>query len=304
MSPPAADTLPQESAQRRDLEIEAQPYVQMIVENIQATKALCPLDTQYKVVKMMPSFNNVYSLLGFTTLDIDLENAVLQNQSIVKLMPDIRYVMGECEGALEVTSADKVIATSNITDAWKAFNTSPVHAFYEHSLKTEWGCIQLALGRDPESIAILGSGAMPETAVWVKVWAKQRDKRVQIHSLELLPERLEKSIKVIDALCDLQDCTFESGDIRAVPRDLREYDAVYFNASVGRTTTEKEDLLLHVVSRMRPGAVVLARSTHSIKTMVYPTQRVLAKLRPYMTCQLNGEQGKNVNASFIVSRVV
>jgi hypothetical protein len=131
------------------------------------------------------------------------------------------------------------------------------------------------MDKAPESIAILGSGAMPETAVWVTNWAKKQAKTVRIHSLELLPDRLEKSIKVLDRLCeDTQHCTFEAGDIKDAPQDLREHDVVYFNAAVGSTTLEKENILLSVVSRMRSGAFVLTRSTHSIKTMAYPVSCV------------------------------
>jgi Nicotianamine synthase protein len=126
------------------------------------------------------------------------------------------------------------------------------------------------MGRAPESIAILGSGAMPETGVWVTGWAQEHGKKVRIHSLEIIPERLEMSKKVYDALCGSDDCTFETGDIKDAPNDLREHDAVYFNAAVGVTTMEKENILLDIVSRMRPGAFVLTRSTHSIKTMAYP----------------------------------
>lgn len=131
------------------------------------------------------------------------------------------------------------------------------------------------MDKAPESIAILGSGAMPETAVWIASWAKKQAKTVRIHSLELLPDRLEKSIKVLDRLCeDTQHCTFEAGDIKEAPRDLCQHDVVYFNAAVGSTTLEKENILLSVVSRMRPGGFVLTRSTHSIKTMAYPVSCV------------------------------
>ena len=154
--------------------------------------------------------------------------------------------------------------------AWKIFTTTPLHEFYEYYLKTEWAGLQSVMGRAPESIAILGSGAMPETSIWVTCWAQKHGTRVRIHSLEILPERLEMSKKVLDALCGSEDCTFEVGDIKEAPQGLHEHDAVYFNAAVGATTKEKENILLDIVSRMRPGAFVLTRSTHSIKTMAYP----------------------------------
>ncbi|KAM0559776.1 hypothetical protein ACHAPJ_004300 [Fusarium lateritium] len=263
----------------RDLEGEAQVYVKTMVENVKAAKALCPLDTPEKTDQVVPFWAGFYKVIGFTTLDLELETAVLAHPEILSLMPDIRYVMGECEGALEVTWAERVAAAKDSTEAWQIYTTTPIHEFYEYVLKAEWSGLLSVMDQAPKSIAILGSGAMPETAVWVTGWAKKQAKTVRIHSLELLPDRLEKSIKVLDTLRgDIEHCTFESGDIRDAPKDLREHDVVYFNAAVGSTTLEKENILLGVVSRMRSGAFVLTRSTHSIKTMAYPVSGVAPNL--------------------------
>lgn len=126
------------------------------------------------------------------------------------------------------------------------------------------------LGKAPESVAILGSGALPETGVWMIDWARKNNKRIRIHSLEIIPERLEQSRRVYEALSLLDDLTFEVGDVRTAPKDLSSFDVVYFNATLGTTTREKEDLMLDVAGRMRPGALVLTRSTYSLKTMAYP----------------------------------
>ncbi|KAM0349701.1 hypothetical protein ACHAPU_003530 [Fusarium lateritium] len=255
----------------RDLEGEAQVYVKTMVDNVKGAKSLCPLDTPEKTDQVVPFWAGFYKVIGFTTLDLELETAVLAHPEILNLMPDIRYVMGECEGALEVTWAERVAAARDPTDAWQIYTTTPIHEFYEYVLKAEWSGLLSVMDQAPKSIAILGSGAMPETAVWVTNWAKKHGKDVRIHSLELLPDRLEKSIKVLDKLCgDIDHCTFEAGNIKDAPKDLRDHDVVYFNAAVGSTTLEKENILLGVVSRMRPGAFVLTRSTHSIKTMAYP----------------------------------
>ncbi|KAF4160816.1 hypothetical protein CNMCM6936_003771 [Aspergillus lentulus] len=55
-----------------------------------------------------------------------------------------------------------------------------------------------------------------------------------------------------------------------VERYASEYDAVYFAALVGSMCEEKESLLLGVVSRMRKGAILITRSTYSLKQLAYP----------------------------------
>lgn len=114
MAPHADSTL--KATQGRDLESEARVYVHIVVENIKALKALCPLNTPEKTDRALPLWTTFYKVLAFTTLDIDLENAVLKNSDILKLMPDIRFVMGECEAGLEMTWAERVTAAKGPTE--------------------------------------------------------------------------------------------------------------------------------------------------------------------------------------------
>jgi hypothetical protein len=109
----------------RDLEAEAQVYVKTMVENVKAAKALCPLDTPEKTDQVVPFWAGFYKVIGFTTLDIELETAVLSHPEILSLMPDIRYVMGECEGALEVTWAERVAAAKDTAEGMN-LSTGPV----------------------------------------------------------------------------------------------------------------------------------------------------------------------------------
>jgi nicotianamine synthase len=143
-----------------------------------------------------------------------------------------------------------------------------------------------ALGRSPDSVAILGSGALPETGIWIVDWARANGKRIQVHNVDIVQDRLDLSRQVYDVLeldeSNKSDVSFEVGDARDAPADLSGFDAVYFNATVGSTVLEKESILLDVVGRMRKGAYMLTRSTHSLKTMAYP---VSAGLR-VLTCDV------------------
>ncbi len=55
------------------------------------------------VDQVVPFWVGYYGVIAFTTLDIEPENAVLEHPEIRKLLPDLRLVMGECEGAFETT---------------------------------------------------------------------------------------------------------------------------------------------------------------------------------------------------------
>jgi nicotianamine synthase len=206
----------------------------------------------------------------------------------------------------------------------------PLHVFYAHFVKVEWAALMTTLGRAPDSVAILGSGALPETGIWVTEWARTNGLKVHIHNVEFVPSRLEQSIKVYKALGALENATFEAGDVRITPKDLGAFDAVYFNATVGSTAIEKESIMLDVVGRMRRGAFMVTRSTYSLKTMAYPvsskrssllenvslthsvpikavsiqSQRIISRLKPVLTCHMNGEAGSSINSTVIISRVL
>ncbi|KAF4628898.1 hypothetical protein G7Y89_g9253 [Cudoniella acicularis] len=279
---PSNESTPFNSVHGRDLAAEAQVYVRKMVSSVASLDALCPLDSPEKTEQAIPFWSQFYDVIGFSTLDIELENAILQHPDVLKLMPDLRRVMGECEVALEVTWAAKVAVARDPTEARQIFNGGTLHGA-------------------PESVAILGSGALPETGVWMIDWARKNNQRIRIHSLEIIPERLEQSKRVYEALGLLEDLTFEVGDVRTAPKDLSSFDVVYFNATLGTSTREKEDLMLDVARRMRPGALVLTRSTYSLKTMAYPASANYPYAwRTREECEWNGHYFKGFKKANMV----
>jgi ubiquinone/menaquinone biosynthesis C-methylase UbiE len=170
----------------------------------------------------------------------------------------------------------KVLINSRVIPARAIFNQGPVHIFYQCFAPFEWGALLAALGgRAPESVAILGSGALPETGIWIAGWARANGQRVHVHNVEVVPDRLELSRRVYEALGELDttDVSFEVGNARDSPADLSTFEAVYFNATLGATAQEKESILIDVANRMRKGAYMVTRSTYSLKTMAYPVSQ-------------------------------
>ncbi len=87
-------------------------------------------------------------------------------------------------------------------------------------------------------------------------------------------------------------------------KDLAEFDVVYMAALVGISQAEKEGIMLQVVGRMRPGALLVVRSSWGLRTCLYPevdlaTERLLTRLEP---CVVVHPYGQVVN-SVIVARV-
>jgi nicotianamine synthase len=52
--------------------------------------------------------------------------------------------------------------------------------------------------------------------------------------------------------------------------DLHTFDVVFLAALVGVAQREKEDIIVSVARRMREGALMVVRSAHGLRTLLYP----------------------------------
>ncbi|KAM0271869.1 hypothetical protein ACHAQH_008954 [Verticillium albo-atrum] len=273
-------------------------------------EVLYPLDSVEKVNTAIPHWNELYGVIGFTTVDTDVEQRLLQHPDIISLLPSTRRAVLECEAAFEIAFANEVAEAQDAETARESLSRFPIHAFYEHAAELEWTAASTVLGHTPKAVAILGAGALPETCIWIQDWARARSERVSVHSVELVPSRLALSQRAMSTLgLKSEETTFEAGDARTAPKDLRHFDAVYFNATVGSTAEEKEAVLLEVASRMASGAVMVSRGSASLKSLFYPptimnSPKLMKRLMPVLTCHMNGEPGRSINTSIIVSRVI
>ncbi|KAG7121600.1 Nicotianamine synthase 3 like protein [Verticillium longisporum] len=287
-----------------------QHHIGKIKRATDSLEGLYPLNSIDKVNAAIPHWNELYGVIGFTTVDTDVEQRLLKHPDVISLLPSTRRAVLECEAAFEIAFANEIAEAPDSSTARLSLSRFPIHAFYEHAAELEWTAASTVLGRTPRSVAILGAGALPETCIWIQDWARARGERVHVHNVELLPSRLELSQRAMATLkLDSEDTTYEVGDARDVPRDLRRFDAVYFNATVGSTAEEKETVLLEVASRMTSGSIMVSRGSASLKSLFYPptimnSPKLMKKLMPVLTCHMNGEKGRSINTSIIVSRVI
>lgn len=53
-------------------------------------------------------------------------------------------------------------------------------------------------------------------------------------------------------------------------QDLKSFDVVYLAALVGSTKAQKGEIISDIAGRMRPGAFLVLRSAHSLRSLLYP----------------------------------
>lgn len=88
-------------------------------------------------------------------------------------------------------------------------------------------------------------------------------------------------------------------------KDLAEFDVVYLAALVGLSRADKERIVLSVAGRMRPGALLVARSAWGLRTCLYPEIDLAATpaLRRRLECCVVVHPYGQVVNSVIVAKV-
>ena len=160
-------------------------------------------------------------------------------------------------------------------DAWAELRRFPYYGNYEKLARLEAAALMGAAGRPLERVLFVGSGPLPLTSILLarhhgmrvdNVEQDERAFRVSRH----LSERLGMAHQLNYRHADVLSCT-----------DLGDYDCVFLAALVGMNAREKTALLRHLGACMRPGALLLARSSARLRGLLYPEVDI-GRLQPFL----------------------
>lgn len=153
----------------------------------------------------------------------------------------------------------------------------------------------------PRTIAFVGSGPLPLSSLFmldlIEQWRHthfvpqlldgRTDEATAILNIDHSQAAIDASSLMLSKLragretdsgidVDAQDAdTTSHGHMsfacqEASASDLSGFDAVFLAALVGQTQSEKESLLLQVVSKMAPGSMLVVRTSWGLRTCLYP----------------------------------
>lgn len=133
----------------------------------------------------------------------------------------------------------------------------------------------------PERIAFIGSGPLPLTSLCMyESLERNRIKGLEegtpptqtaIINIDHDPMALSQSAALSGKLGQrAQGLEFICQEGESLKLDLSDCDTVFLAALVGATQEEKEAVLISVVEKMIPGSVVVIRTAHSLRTLLYP----------------------------------
>jgi len=199
-------------------------------------------------------------------------DAVLADPRLTERLPDLRARCATGEYALERAWAHRVLAADDPHAALEAF---PYLQNYRDLTRIEYHAVAGHAPRAPRRALFVGSGPLPLSALLLARHG------VQVDAVDIDPEAVELGGRLAAALGD--DVRVAAGDVLDLgdlaeydlaEYDLADYDLVCVAALVGLDPGEKAAALAHVRARMRPGALVLARSAHSLRGLLYPVLEV------------------------------
>ena len=126
----------------------------------------------------------------------------------------------------------------------------------------------------PRTFAMIGSGPLPLTPLCISDQLKSQNYGcITCHNVDLNAQAMEYSINMCKALGRAAGTMcFHCADASSDDVDLRTFDVVYLAALVGGCSSHKQSILANMIKRMSPGTLVVLRSAHSLRRLLYPVR--------------------------------
>lgn len=123
----------------------------------------------------------------------------------------------------------------------------------------------------PRKFAVLGSGPLPLTSLCIHDTLAKGDSDISIYNIDYDQWAISSSQELCRKLgYSASSMNFSCMDAKSKKLELDDFDVVYLAALVGMNSQAKHDVVLDVVSKMRPGALLMLRSAHSLRGLLYP----------------------------------
>lgn len=194
-----------------------------------------------------------------TPTPVSTQRQVLADPQVQALTPHLQRLCCEAEAELERSWAARIIARHDPGQELRSF---PYYDHYRRLTRLEHHLVA-GLTAPPQRVAFIGSGPLPLTSILL---AQQY--RVQVDNIDIDPDATRRALAVTAAL-GTHRLQFHTADVLD-HASFGGYDTVWLAASVGLDRRHKRQVLAHLSEHLRPGALLLARSAHSLRTLLYP----------------------------------
>lgn len=149
----------------------------------------------------------------------------------------------------------------------------PYHGNYVDLIRIELSALLSVKqgGCDLCKFAIIGSGPLPLTSLCISDYLNKKEVTITCHNVDQNSMAVSLSKVLCSALgVPKNTMDFECADASNAEIDLTCFDVVYLAALVGACSEHKHEIMRNIVKRMRPGALVVLRSAHALRSLLYP----------------------------------
>jgi nicotianamine synthase len=189
---------------------------------------------------------------------------VLSDPIVRALQPSLHRLCSAGEYHLERAWAARILASA---DPLRELRRFPYYDNYRQLTRLEHHALEgLGLGRI-RRVAFVGSGPLPLSSILLS-----QEFGLRVDNLDVDRGAIELSARLAAAL-GLDDLGFLHSDLLDWTA-LEAYDLVVLAALVGLDRSEKLRVLDHLGVHMSPGALLLVRTSHALKALLYPTVHV------------------------------
>ncbi|XYH97690.1 nicotianamine synthase family protein [Sorangium sp. So ce1128] len=187
--------------------------------------------------------------------------AVLEDPIVDAIREALWRVCARGEYELERHWARRIGAAADPAAELQRF---PYVPNYEKLTRLEVSALRGVRDALPRSVLFIGSGPLPFTSLLLAQRHGLAVTNIDIDeeacdSARTLARRLGLSDRLSFIRADAMSCA-----------DLAEFDCVFLAALVGMNKREKGRLLRHLCASMRPGALLLVRSSQRLRALLYP----------------------------------
>lgn len=120
--------------------------------------------------------------------------------------------------------------------------------------------------------AVIGSGPLPLTSLCILQALERKDCGPPcVYNVDNDPAAILESSKLCCRLGhDEEAMCFQCADAMRDTLNLGHFDVVYLAALVGTCYEQKIDIIRNTVKTMRPGGLLVLRTAHSLRSLIYP----------------------------------
>ncbi|KAF2119692.1 Nicotianamine synthase protein-domain-containing protein [Lophiotrema nucula] len=216
----------------------------------------------------------------------DLISHVLSIPGFEPLCIQLRHLCSTAEGLLETHWAERLNSATLANPASPSERELHLRNFiyYQNYLdltRIECATLEAFLHTPkptPRNICFIGSGPLPLTSFCIL----DRYPDAHVHNIDRDQSALSLSEQLAAKLGYIARMTFSGEDVSTMSSKSKDstawsdFDVVFLAALVGMDTSSKLAILESLAKRLKPGTLVVVRSAHGLRSVLYPVSHLIS----------------------------